>query len=92
MTIGGALTNNFAEGYFIPMGSDKLEITDVSEDTISRVQSVLGASSPASESAVDGDTARGGAGGVNSLTLNSTASSRLPSRNMKRRIAREARS
>ncbi|KAJ4411325.1 hypothetical protein N0V82_009014 [Gnomoniopsis sp. IMI 355080] len=94
MNIGGALTNNYAEGHVIPMGSDKLQITNVTEDTIDRVQSTLGASAAAGEgSAVDGSasTSGGGSGGnMTSVSLNVTSSSRLPSRFVKRRVSLEA--
>ncbi|KAJ4392954.1 hypothetical protein N0V93_002158 [Gnomoniopsis smithogilvyi] len=87
MTIGGALTNNFAEGYLIPMGSDKLQINNISEDTIDRVQSALGASASAG-GGMDSDSAS--SGNMTSVSLNLTSSRRSQSRFMKRRISQEA--
>lgn len=86
MTIGGALTNNFAEGQLIPMGSDKLQITNITEDTIDRVQSVFGGSALADGSTVDASTS--GGGNLTSVSLNVTSSNSLPSRASKRRVSR----
>lgn len=90
MTIGGALTKNYAEGNLVPLGSDKMEITGVTEDTIERVQSVLGASTTADGSnAVNGTTTSGG-GNVTSTGSNSTSSTTLSSRLVKHRTSRQA--
>lgn len=89
MTIGGALTNNYAEGNLVPMGSDKMTIANVSQDTIARVQSVLGASTIASGSnAVNGTTSA--AGNVTSTASNSTTSGTLSKRFVKHRMSRQA--
>lgn len=89
MTIGGALTNNYAEGNLVPMGSDKMEITNASQDTIDRVQSVLGASARAGGSNAVNSTSSAG-GNVTSAASNSTSSSTLSKRFVKHRISREA--
>lgn len=103
MTIGGAFTNNYAEGYPVPMGSDKMKFTGVTEDTINKVKSALGAGALAggssasvggSSASVGGSSASSSAtseGGAASVVLNSTVSRRLPSRAMKRKMARKAR-
>lgn len=102
MTITGALTNNYAEGYPIPLGSDKLEITNVTADTISRVQSALGASESSAAdpgsatAAITNASAAASEGNMTSSStaaLNSTMSSRRrsPSRFMMRKAVREDR-
>lgn len=91
MTIGGALTNNYAEGNLVPLGSDKMEITNVTQDTIDRVQSVLGTSSLASGSNAVNGTSSVSSGNVTSAGSNSTSSSTLSSRFVKHRVSREAR-
>lgn len=90
MTIGGALTNNYAEGNLVPMGSDKMEITNVTEDTIDRVQSMLGVSTISDGSDVSDGTTSSGGGNVTSTGSNSTSSTTLSNRFVKHRISREA--